>query len=82
MMELLVDYLRECSGYYHVDHLVRRPDHSVAAELIGDKWRTYPTSNEFREYMYSCGRGLPSLACERDLTNPGSFLSGDTHTIH
>ncbi|MEK6946088.1 MAG: hypothetical protein AABX32_00620 [Nanoarchaeota archaeon] len=71
MIETLVDFLREQPGYFVRANYLLRPNGSVAAEFRSNVWRTDPTEREFFVYLLECGRCIPSLLCDRDLTNIG-----------
>ncbi len=77
MRETLVDYLASQKGYQITNEgkNLRRPDNSIAAKLTdGGKWIAQPTQEEMIKYSMNCGRGLPSLGSEYDLTNPGRHI--------
>ncbi|MEK6948958.1 MAG: hypothetical protein AABX34_01960 [Nanoarchaeota archaeon] len=72
MRETLVDYLAVQKGYQITDEgkNLRRPDNSIVAKLVDDnRWVAQPTQEEMTKYSIDCGRGLPSLVPEYDLTN-------------
>lgn len=72
MRETLADFLAGTTGYRIQDNYLKRQDDSVVAVHSGNKWvvlTIYP--EEMVLYSLSCGRGLPSKLCERDLTNIG-----------
>ena len=81
--ETLPGYLEGQKGYHQlykpvdgkeVKHLLR-PDESVAGvyDDITGKLYPLPTDYELRMFAVDCGRGLPSLLSDQDLTNPGSI---------
>lgn len=70
-METLADFLKEQPGYRLRGSYLLRPNGSVAVEFLYAGFRSNPTEKEFFMYMVYCGRCLPSLLCERDLTNMG-----------
>ena len=72
MRETLFDFLCEQSGYTPQPDYLMRKDGTVAADQVDGKWVTNPTPEEMIRYNAFCGRGMPSLLAEKDLTNLGS----------
>ena len=72
MKEHLCDFLAKQIGYRVIDDYLMRPDGSIVGERQNGSWVTKPTQYEMSNYTLFSGRGLPSLLCDRDLTNPGS----------
>jgi len=75
MRETLVDFLRGEQGYHIIEKdnakYLLRPNSSIAAKMVDDKWVTDPTQDEMIRYSRYSGRGYPSMLCDggSDLTN-------------
>ncbi len=48
-----------------------RADGSVAGYCEQGRWTACPLPEEMRNYKLGVGRAIPSLLCEKDLTNAG-----------
>ena len=67
----VIDYLMKQPGSIVRGETLFRADGSVAGYYEWGRWTACPLPEEMRNYKLGVGRAIPSLLCEKDLTNAG-----------